>query len=179
MALIKCPECGAEISDKAILCPRCGAEITAKDRAKGYVTTENTIQSDVSGGPDFAKNPQKVSIRGVLVAGFVCVLLAVGALLYFGAMANYIFSGPDYYVAQVPSTVGEALFDWTGVVDGYIHKGRSCCQSVVNYWNSHRSANSDLEAEVVRIKLEQTAYKNYKGQAVPYKSALHLCPICW
>ena len=24
MALIKCPECGAEISDKATVCPKCG-----------------------------------------------------------------------------------------------------------------------------------------------------------
>lgn len=26
MALIKCPECGKEISDKATLCPNCGYE---------------------------------------------------------------------------------------------------------------------------------------------------------
>lgn len=27
MALIKCPECGAEISDKAPKCPKCGRSI--------------------------------------------------------------------------------------------------------------------------------------------------------
>ena len=30
MALIKCEECGKEVSDKAQVCPNCGAPITAK-----------------------------------------------------------------------------------------------------------------------------------------------------
>ena len=29
MALIKCPECGKEISDKATACPNCGAPVQA------------------------------------------------------------------------------------------------------------------------------------------------------
>lgn len=31
MALIKCPECGKEISDKAISCPHCGCPRTEWD----------------------------------------------------------------------------------------------------------------------------------------------------
>mgnify|MGYP000565577660 CR=1 FL=1 len=30
MALIKCPECGHQISDKAPVCPNCGVEIAGK-----------------------------------------------------------------------------------------------------------------------------------------------------
>lgn len=30
MALIKCTECGKEVSDKAVACPNCGAPITSK-----------------------------------------------------------------------------------------------------------------------------------------------------
>ena len=30
MALIKCPECGSEVSDKAVACPRCGCPIKAE-----------------------------------------------------------------------------------------------------------------------------------------------------
>ena len=30
MALIKCPECGKEISDKASVCPNCGTPIADK-----------------------------------------------------------------------------------------------------------------------------------------------------
>ena len=32
MALIKCPECGKEISDKAISCPNCGLPLRREDR---------------------------------------------------------------------------------------------------------------------------------------------------
>ena len=30
MAIIKCPECGRQISDKAPTCPSCGVEIAGK-----------------------------------------------------------------------------------------------------------------------------------------------------
>ena len=36
MALIKCPECGTEASDKANACPRCGYPI-AKNNPSGTV----------------------------------------------------------------------------------------------------------------------------------------------
>ncbi|MCI9605269.1 MAG: hypothetical protein HFF03_01175 [Oscillospiraceae bacterium] len=88
-------------------------------------------------------------------------------------------TGPQYYIAQIPSEVGKASFDWTGVIDGYIHKDKECCQSVVTYWNSAGgAAGSDLAAEVVKISPDSTAYKNYKGQSVSYKVALSYCPLC-
>ena len=31
MALIKCPECGKEISDKAVSCPHCGFPISKEE----------------------------------------------------------------------------------------------------------------------------------------------------
>ena len=37
MALIKCPECGTEVSDKAVACPRCAYPIAAN-------VTDGTIQ---------------------------------------------------------------------------------------------------------------------------------------
>ena len=35
MALIRCAECGTQISDKAITCPRCGAPVDAAARRRG------------------------------------------------------------------------------------------------------------------------------------------------
>lgn len=32
MALINCPECGAQISDKALTCPNCGHPMTASQK---------------------------------------------------------------------------------------------------------------------------------------------------
>ncbi|PCQ44939.1 zinc-ribbon domain-containing protein [Citrobacter freundii] len=33
MALIKCKECGEQVSDKAASCPKCGAPIAKKTKA--------------------------------------------------------------------------------------------------------------------------------------------------
>lgn len=38
MALIKCPECGKEISDKAATCPNCGMPLRKEDRGTYDVT---------------------------------------------------------------------------------------------------------------------------------------------
>lgn len=37
MALIKCPECGREISDKALNCPVCGYQVNKTNKIKRYV----------------------------------------------------------------------------------------------------------------------------------------------
>lgn len=48
MALIRCPECGKEISDKAAACPNCGTPIASKkipvhfERKKSFVGSGNT-----------------------------------------------------------------------------------------------------------------------------------------
>lgn len=34
MALIKCPECSKEISDKAVNCPNCGREFSKQEKVK-------------------------------------------------------------------------------------------------------------------------------------------------
>lgn len=43
MALIKCPECGKEISDKAPACPNCGIPLRLEDRGTYdvIITREN------------------------------------------------------------------------------------------------------------------------------------------
>ena len=47
MALIKCPECGKEVSDKAMTCPNCGCPISAR----------NDSETQSSGIKDFDKIP--------------------------------------------------------------------------------------------------------------------------
>ena len=37
MALIKCPECGREISDKALSCPVCGYQVNKNNKIRKYV----------------------------------------------------------------------------------------------------------------------------------------------
>ena len=41
MALINCPECGKEISDKAVSCPNCGCPITELQNTESVKEDEN------------------------------------------------------------------------------------------------------------------------------------------
>jgi hypothetical protein len=65
MALIKCPECGKEVSDEAGLCPHCGYEITEQN--------EN-LKEDKQEVPIY-KN-RKYMGRLMCIVG--CILLIVG-----------------------------------------------------------------------------------------------------
>lgn len=44
MALIKCPECGKEISDKAAACPNCGMPLRKEDRGTYNLTIKREKQ---------------------------------------------------------------------------------------------------------------------------------------
>jgi len=48
MALIKCPECGKEVSDKAGKCPNCGCPITTKNDSNRQYTKVNGVEYDVT-----------------------------------------------------------------------------------------------------------------------------------
>jgi hypothetical protein len=61
MALIKCPEYGKEISEKAISCPNCGYPISLKNKTPENNTNHNPF--DLSRETDFSKNlPQDLNI---------------------------------------------------------------------------------------------------------------------
>ena len=46
MALIKCPECGSEISDKAMSCPRCGCPISTANGEETQIQSKLKMQED-------------------------------------------------------------------------------------------------------------------------------------
>lgn len=83
MALIQCPECGKEISDKASTCPNCGCPI----KVEGPVV--NTSTESISGNREFnggganqvsatkSKSKLPIIIVGALVAVALIIVLAV------------------------------------------------------------------------------------------------------
>lgn len=67
MALIKCSECGKEVSDKANACPNCGAPIK-----------EDEIKKEIKAGINMTK---KLAI--VLVIILVIIIISVFIFGYF------------------------------------------------------------------------------------------------
>ncbi len=66
MALIKCPECGAEISEKAYKCPHCGRE--------------NQVLLNVK---ENEKRQQQKRIIGIIIIVVVLAALVISALILF------------------------------------------------------------------------------------------------
>lgn len=91
MALIKCPECGNEVSDKATACPKCGIEMTVETEVVcpecGNIIEQGEC-SNCGYNPENVEKKKKAKKKKVLliVTGIVGVaLLIVAALLIINA----------------------------------------------------------------------------------------------
>ena len=83
MALITCPECGKEISDKAKACPFCGYPIEAEEK-----TTETSIEQqinlnvEVDSGYEYAKMKHNLLAAIVTLVGIFGVVTIIAYYFY-------------------------------------------------------------------------------------------------
>ena len=105
MALIKCPECGREISDKAKVCIHCGYPLGERFLA----------ESDVSKS---AKTKWHCSI-----CGYEYEESGVPEQCPFCKASSSKFTIIDEIGCTSASSPSSALLDWECEVCGYIHKG--------------------------------------------------------
>ncbi len=75
MALITCPACGKQISDRAVSCPHCGEPIQGQEPMMEYQQQEPVQQYDESGDNNNRKYIAPLAIfAGVLLAVLVGVI---------------------------------------------------------------------------------------------------------
>lgn len=82
MALINCPECGKEISDKVKACPHCGYSFSEKENTTNQTTeiTDSNNQLEelkISKGKKF-----KSRIKIIIVAGLIIVLISLSYVIF-------------------------------------------------------------------------------------------------
>ena len=77
MALIKCPECGKEVSDNASSCPNCGFPIKEKET----LATANIEDNDDIESPPKSQTPKKK--HGCLVG---CLSVIIASVVFVGVM---------------------------------------------------------------------------------------------
>ena len=85
MAIIKCPECGRPVSDKAPFCPNCGVEIAGKVATAQQQPATSQPQSapeTVTTPPDTPKE-KKNGTRNIIIVCLVLIAVAVGVITYF------------------------------------------------------------------------------------------------
>lgn len=88
MALIKCPECGKEISDRATSCPNCGYPINQKTTTdQDYVQMEE--KKDMVSGSSQGSIPETPQKKGgkkiAFVIGIVIVIAAVAIFAFISS----------------------------------------------------------------------------------------------
>lgn len=75
MALIKCPECNSEVSDKAKSCPKCGCPIKED---VNFTQKQHRTKQSVIDGMNYAAG---ASIYRSIVS--ICVIIAIMVALLF------------------------------------------------------------------------------------------------
>ncbi len=83
MALINCPECNKEISDKAEACPHCGYPIQKVEVARPPEERE----------PAKIKTPQSSGADGCLLKGFLCVVGVFIAMIVIAEIFTKDYTG--------------------------------------------------------------------------------------
>lgn len=83
MALIKCPECGKEISDKAASCPNCGCPVHVEDNAPE--AKDGNIQ-ETSEVPKKKKGGRGILKIIIVIFAILVILVIIGSV--FGGESN-------------------------------------------------------------------------------------------
>lgn len=78
MALIKCPECGKEISDQAASCPNCGCPMKETNSDSGSNNSGKKIEISIK-KPDVKLNKRT---KGILGGVIVCLVILIGVIIY-------------------------------------------------------------------------------------------------
>lgn len=99
MAMIKCSECGKDVSDKAAVCPNCGNPIGAASAPNSAVPA-NTAEKP-------KKKKKGCLIAVIVVIVVICIISAVYTPVYLGfkkramdamseaAAYSYTYAAPD------------------------------------------------------------------------------------
>ncbi len=128
MALVKCSECGKEISDRAKTCIGCGAPIAAEDEAR---------KSDEAPGTDFSPNIQsgeqpitiertgkKWKLQILLALGTIVVGIIIIAVTGVAATASHTHVAPVGGVAFGSVVILAGLFWFVGAaIAAWWHHG--------------------------------------------------------
>lgn len=103
MALIKCPHCGREVSQNAMVCPGCGMNLA-----------NNSMQKYSSNGNVVTYNKPNRKGIGFLVIGFIAAaaIIVIGVLIYTnsvgisyqGSSAVSTKFGGDFYTSEHEAT---------------------------------------------------------------------------
>lgn len=141
MALITCPECGNQVSDKAEICPHCGIKI-AGNIVPAQKTTDGKQQETAT--PDSKpKQPQGQGKSGkLMLVSFVIALMVCGVAYYFYCNIQSEKEQEDYALAMQSSD--------SMILQMYLSK----------YGNAPREHRDSVNARLALLSQEDNDWNN-------------------
>lgn len=109
MALMKCPECGKEVSDRALSCPSCGYPLhenvpTKEEESPNInITCDDNMRADTPLQSIPKKKVSKKVLIGICTAIFVCIL----SVTLF--MQGFILIGDDKAVYDIVASCADSF----------------------------------------------------------------------
>lgn len=157
MAMIKCSECGKEISDKASSCPHCGCPMEEIMKANGEkeaekaefkeVPKEEKVKEDKE--PMSPEKKSKITIISIIVVVVIVVLVTL------------------FYIFGVKKPREEALVGYTNIMEKYNADIDKYNQIVIEYNEKANNIISENEAFATTI---DDAQKVIDCGDIPYES---------
>lgn len=98
MALIKCPECGKEVSDQAASCPNCGHPLRRKENAQPQMQ-QNNNQPNVR----YVSQPVKKKGHGCLITIIIIVVFFAIVVAIIGGTSGKTGSNDDIDAESIKS----------------------------------------------------------------------------
>lgn len=105
MALITCPECGAQVSDAASNCPQCGCPLTPAAPAPvapAPVAPAPAAPAPAAPAANAPVCPETHLVKAILVTFFCCLPLGIPAIIN-AADVDKTFVAGNYALAQEKS----------------------------------------------------------------------------
>ena len=152
MALINCPNCGKQISDKAIKCPHCGLDLTVPYttlQISGVAAKQKSILLET------ATATKKIrKILPILISGIGCVVIVLVAFWYFTNKEAPISN------TTVPAATTECPIPYNKYYSGSIGTAQGC-MSVDN--NGQGSYTYDCNGTDLTRNIIVESYDNQTG----------------
>jgi hypothetical protein len=114
MALMYCPHCGEQMSDRAPSCPRCGRDVRPMTTPDGWAAEPAAPSGPVLQVPDYL-------VQGILVTLCCCLPFGIAGIVY-AAQANARREVGDY-ARGLDAARNARLWLWIGFAVGLLFWG--------------------------------------------------------
>ena len=138
MALITCPECNREISDKAGTCPNCGYPLTTEDSSRLTAVTEATNTNSVE-----ANNKGKRKTKHIIVAFILIFSLVIGWFGYSSYQTKRAAEAAEEARTTYYKNIG---FSRLLMLTGAVH-AEEACNLILSVWHNSIYKVKDSETD--------------------------------